>query len=241
MDRLGPRPGEWIDRAKRVTFRFEGREISGYAGDTLTSALWAADVRATGRSFKYHRPRGICSMANHDVNNMFADDARTNIRADVTSVRAGMDLRSVNTQGGVEKDSGRFVEMLSAFMPVGFYYKAFHKPRVFFPRWERLMRQMAGLGAVERKRERLRTPKSYSFCDVLVVGAGPSGLSAALASAEKGAKVILVDENPHAGGTLGYQGADSEGLLRDLVDQARRSVDLRLGTVAAGYYDDHWV
>jgi sarcosine oxidase subunit alpha len=241
MNRLEPRPGEWIDRTKTVAFRFEGREVSGFAGDTLSSALWASGVRATGRSFKYHRPRGICSMANHDVNNLFADGTRTNIRADVTPVRDGMNCFSVNTQGGLEKDSGRFVELLSSFMPVGFYYKAFHKPRRFFPRWERLMRRMAGLGAVDRKHERLRTPKSYSFCDVLVVGAGPSGLSAAVAAARKGAKVILVDENPHAGGTLGYQGSDGQAILRDLVDQAERSVDLRRSTVAAGYYADHWI
>lgn len=240
-NRLGERPGEWIDRTRTVTFRFEGREVSGFLGDTLSSALWASGIRASGRSFKYHRPRGIYSMANHDVNNMFTDGTRTNLRADVTPARDGMSCFSVNTLGGVEKDSGRLVEMLSGFMPVGFYYKAFHKPRMFFPRWERLMRKMAGLGEIDPKRPRHRTPKSYSFCDVLVVGAGPSGLSAAVAAAEKGAKVILVDENPHAGGTLGYQGPDSDPILRDLVGKTLRSVDLRLGTLAAGYYADHWV
>jgi sarcosine oxidase subunit alpha len=241
MGRLKSSPREWIDRTQTVTFRFEGREFSGYGGDTVTSALWAAGVRATGRSFKYHRPRGIYSMANHDVNNLFKDGAHTNIRGDVTPVRDGMNCFSVNTQGGVEKDSGRFVEMLSPFMPVGFYYKAFHKPRRFFPRWERLMRRMAGLGAVDRADPRVRTPKSYSFCDVLVVGAGPSGLSAAISAARAGAKVIVVDENPIAGGTLGFQGSDDEAVRRDLVDQVRRTTDLRLGTVAAGYYADHWV
>ena len=94
-DRLGPRPGEWIDRTKTVRFSFEGREVSGYRGDTLSSALWAAGVRATGRSFKYHRPRGICSMANHDVNNMFMDGTRTNIRADVTPARDAAMIPSV--------------------------------------------------------------------------------------------------------------------------------------------------
>ena len=108
--RLDPRPGEWIDRRRPVTFRFEGREYAGFAGDTLTSALWCAGVRATGRSFKYHRPRGICSMANHDVNNVFTDGTRTNIRGDVTGIREGMAISAVNTFGGVEKDSGRFVE-----------------------------------------------------------------------------------------------------------------------------------
>jgi len=240
--RLEPRPGEWIDRRSPVTFRLEGREYSGFAGDTLSSALWANGVRTLGRSFKYHRPRGILSMANHDVNNIFADAARTNIRGDVTPLREGMDFAAVNTFGGVEKDSARFVEWMAAFMPVGFYYKAFHTPRKLFPRWERMMRRMAGLGAVDRARKRLRTPKSYSFCDVLVVGAGPSGLSAAIAAAEKGAQVILVDENPHAGGTLAYQGPDGAALLEDLLRKVRDlGIDVRLATEAAGYYADHWV
>ena len=107
------------------------------------------------------------------------------------------------------------------------------------------MRRMAGLGAVETGRKRLRTPKSYSFCDVLVVGAGPSGLSAAIAAAEKGAKVLLVDENPHAGGTLGYQRAgepEAATLLASLLEKVRAlPIDLRLSTEAAGYYADHWV
>ena len=133
MSRLEPRPGEWIDRAKSVSFRFEGRDVSGFAGDTLSSALWASGVRVLGRSFKYHRPRGLYSLANHDVNAIFADASRINIRADVTAARDGMDCAAVNTSGGVEKDSGRFIEWLSRFMPVGFYYKAFHTPRKFFP------------------------------------------------------------------------------------------------------------
>jgi sarcosine oxidase subunit alpha len=240
--RLDPRPGEWIDRRRSLSFRFEGKEYSGFAGDTLSSALWANGVRVLGRSFKYHRPRGLLSAANHDVNAVFADAGTTNLRGDATALREGMDFRAVNTRGGVEKDSARFVEWLSPFMPVGFYYKAFHTPRRLFPRWERLMRAMAGLGAVDTAWKRLRTPKSYSFCDVLVVGAGPAGLSAAVAAAESGARVILVDENPHPGGTLGYQGAPAPGVLESLLRRARElGVDLRTGTEAAGYYADHWV
>ena len=244
--RLPPRDGEWIDRSRTLNFKFEGRAYSGFAGDTLSSALWCNGVRMLGRSFKYHRPRGIYSMANHDVNAMFAAGARTNIRADITPIEEGMDCRAVNTLGGLAKDWGRFVELGSRFLPVGFYYKAFHTPRRLFPFWENQMRQMAGLGGIDRDCKRYRSPKSYSFCDVLVIGAGPAGLSAALAAAEQGARVILADENPRLGGTLGYQWAqhaESRRIFTDLLNRvsANKSIDVRTSTEASGYYSDHWV
>src|SRR5260221_5289009 len=143
--RLTPQPGEWIDRSRPVRFRFEGRVYTGFAGDTITSALAANGVRLLGRSFKYHRPRGIYSLANHDVNVLVATAGETNIRADVTPIWEGVELLAVNTFGGLEHDRVRFIDRLGRFLPVGFYYKTFHKPRRLFPFWERQMRAMAGL------------------------------------------------------------------------------------------------
>lgn len=245
-DRLPKRDGEWIDRAKAVNFRFEGRMFSGFAGDTLSSALWASGQRVMGRSFKYHRPRGIYSLANHDVNNIVSSGSYTNIRADVTPIQEAMNCAAVNTIGGLQSDKASLIEWLSPFLPVGFYYKAFFSPRKLFPFWEKQMRAMAGLGAINKNHPRLRTPKSYSFCDVLVVGAGPAGLSAAIAAAEHGARVILVDENPHAGGSLGYQWtADPLATVTasDLLKKVASlpNIDLRTSTEAAGCYSDHWV
>ena len=244
--RLPPAEGEWIDRSRTLRFSFEGREYTGFVGDTLSSALHASGLKMLGRSFKYHRPRGIYSMANHDVNNMFTDGKTPNIRADVTPITEGAQYRAVNTLGGLTGDRARFFELLSPFLPVGFYYKAFHTPRKLFPFWEQQMRDMAGLGSILPELKRIRTPKSYSFCDVLVIGAGPSGLSAAIAAAENGAKVIVVDENPRAGGSLGYQWnsePESGALLKDLLQKvaASKNIDLRLSTVAAGCYADKWV
>ena len=111
-----------------------------------------------------------------------------------------MALTAVNTFGSLEHDAGSVLGGFARFLPVGFYYKAFHSKRLF-PLWERLFRAMTGLGRVDFATPRLRTPKRYGFCDVLVVGAGPSGLSAALAAAEQGADVVLVDEQTRLGGS----------------------------------------
>jgi sarcosine oxidase subunit alpha len=245
--RLPEQPGEWIDRKQPLRFRFEGQEYAGYTGDTLSSALAANGVRVLGRSFKYHRPRGLYSLANHDCNAMMQDGSRLNIRAGVTPLREGADFRAVNTLCGVRKDRAKIIDRFGKFLPVGFYYKAFHTPRRLFPAYERQIRAMAGLGVVDPVHPRLRTPKRYDFCDMLVIGAGPAGLSAAVAAAAHGAKVVLVDENPHPGGTLLFQwGTDPVGgteIARRLLEQAAAlpNLEIRPSTLAAGYYADHWI
>ena len=243
--RLPQIAGEWIDRSRPVPFEFEGHRRQGLAGDTISSALLAAGVRVLGRSFKYHRPRGVLSFANHDANVLVQRGGTPNVRADVTPLTEGLRLTAVNTFGGLEADRARFLDRLSAFLPVGFYYKAFHSKR-WFPAWERMFRRLAGLGRIDTGSPRLATPKRYDFCDVLVVGAGPSGLSAALAAAGAGAKVVLVDENALPGGSGLYNlGADmgQRASIEALVRQARAEprISMRCGTVAAGYYADHWV
>lgn len=232
--RLPPQSGEWIDRSQPLNFRFEGRAYTGFTGDSIASALWASGVSILGHSFKYHRPRGILSAANHDVNALMQAGDTPNVRADATPLEAGMALTAVNTFGTLERDAGRFLGGFARFLPVGFYYKAFHSKRLF-PLWERMFRAMTGLGRVGLSTPRLRTPKRYGFCDVLVVGGGPSGMSAALAAAEQGADVVLVDEQARLGGST--HGAS------DLVDQVTAHPRIRVftETFAAGYYADHWV
>ncbi|MFN0136721.1 MAG: glycine cleavage T C-terminal barrel domain-containing protein [Phycisphaerae bacterium] len=244
--RLPPVAGEWIDRTKKLTFDFESGHYEGFAGDTVTSALLAAGVRVLGRSFKYHRARGVLSMANHDVNAMFQDGARPNLRGDVELLRDRMVLTAVNTFGGITRDRARVLDKLSAFLPVGFYYKAFHTPKAWFPFWERVFRRATGLGKLDLSTSRIRTPKRYDFCDVLVVGAGPSGMCASLSAADAGASVVLVDENARIGGSLTYQrgGSDHAGAqLRDLETRvnAHPNIIVRTGMLAAGWYTDNWV
>lgn len=243
--RLPAMPDEWLDRSRTVRFRFEGRSFEGLAGDSIASALWAAGQRSQGRSFKYHRVRGILSAANHDVNVMLQDGQKLNTRGDVVAVREGMDLTAVNTFGGLANDKARHLNLLSRFLPVGFYYKAFHNKRLF-PLWEKMFRRITGLGVVDFSTPHIRTQKRYDFCDVLVIGAGPSGLSAALAAAEAGARVVVCDENARAGGSGLYQlGGDSvrRQHTRALIDRVKGHPNVRLleGTYAGAYYADQWV
>jgi len=233
-NRLSPIAGEWINRAQRIDFTFEGRHYWGYEGDTVSSALWASGQRILGRSFKYHRPRGILSMANHDINALMQDGQKLNVRADVTPLTQGMTLEAVNTFGGVERDKASVINFLSPFLPVGFYYKAFHSKKLF-PFWERTIRKISGLGKLDANTPHIRTPKRYDFCDVLVVGAGASGLSAALAAAQSGADVVIVDENAQIGGSS-YQ--LKEELLAAL---SHPKIRIYTATQAAGYYADNWI
>src|SRR5688500_11042476 len=115
MYRLPHIPGEWIDRAQRLAFTFEGKRSEGLGGDTISSALAASGVMILGRSFKYHRPRGILSFANHDVNVMFQIGGVPNVRGDVTPLQAGLDVRAVNTIGSLANDAARWMDKLSRF------------------------------------------------------------------------------------------------------------------------------
>ncbi len=245
-ERLPSPSGEWIDRDQLVTFRYEGRGYRGFAGDTISTALWANGVRVLGRSFKYHRPRGIFSLAGADSNAMMEDQSGRTYPADTTAVRDGMDLRATNTMGGAERDWLSVFDRLSAFIPVGFYYKAFHTPKRLFPFYENQIRKVAGLGSIRPESRFSGSPKDYDFCDVLVVGAGPSGLAAAVSAAELGAQVLLVDENRYPGGTLNFQTRgrdDAQQTRAALLEQIHKAPNIRLrtSTNAAGCYSDHWV
>jgi sarcosine oxidase subunit alpha len=244
--RINKQRGEWIDRSKPLTFKYEGQLIQGFEGDTITSALWAANQKVLGRSFKYHRARGVLSFANHDVNAMMTDGVDTNIRADVWPVASGMNLLAVNTKGGVLKDKNKFIDKLSPFLPVGFYYKTFYKPKSLFPFWEDKIRKAAGLGEVNFNYPRIIKPKKFAHCDVLIVGAGVSGLSAAIAAAQYGLTIIIVDENKRAGGSLTYDAAGEKStfdLLESLLSKVNNAANITLITdaYAGGHYGDHLV
>ncbi|MGD9853628.1 MAG: glycine cleavage T C-terminal barrel domain-containing protein, partial [Planctomycetaceae bacterium] len=156
-----------------------------------------------------------------------------------------LDLRAVNTLGGVVRDRLRIMESFSRFLPVGFYYKAFHTPRRLFPFYENQMRRVAGLGRINPKSVSPPSPKDYAHCDLLVVGAGPAGMSGAIAAAERGLKVLLVDEQPRPGGSLAWQSGGDSAALGNLDRLVKRvgelpNIELRCGTQAAGWYADHW-
>jgi sarcosine oxidase subunit alpha len=249
VSRLPQMAGELIDRTRAVDFSFEGRRYQGFAGDTISSALAANGVSVLGRSFKYHRRRGLLSAANHDANALVQVRAGgrsvPNVRADVVALQAGWEIEAVNTRGGVGADRLSFINHLSPLLPVGFYYKAFHT-KWLAPRWERMFRHLSGLGRVDLSASRKITPKRYDFCDVLVIGGGPSGLAAAVAAAGQGASVLLADDNASLGGSGLYaRSGDAERvhLTQALIERVRADSRIRVltDTYAAGYYADHWV
>lgn len=199
--------GGLIDRSTPMTFTFDGKSFTGFAGDTVASALLANDVRLMGRSFKYHRPRGPISAGSEEANALI--ELRTgarrepNTRATVAELFDGLEAASQNKIGSLKFDLLAVNDLASPFFAAGFYYKTFMWPRAFWEKvYEPLIRRAAGLGSLSKLPDPDAYDKGYLHCDLLVVGAGPSGLAAALTAARAGAKVILADEDFRLGGRL---------------------------------------
>ena len=198
--------GGRIDRDRVLTFRFNGREFSGHTGDTLASALLAAGEQLVARSFKYHRPRGILSAGSEEPNALVQLErgARTqpNLRATQIELYEGLDAASQNCWPSVEFDVAQVNDLLARVLPAGFYYKTFMWPPGLWMRYEALIRRAAGLGRAPELPDPDVYDRMHAHCDVLVIGAGPAGLAAAMAAGRTGARVMLVDEQFELGGAL---------------------------------------
>lgn len=199
--------GGLINRARPLSFTFDGKSYQGFEGDTLASALLANDVQLVARSFKYHRPRGILTAGSEEPNALV--ELRTsarhepNVRATVAELYDGLVARSQNRWPSLGFDLGAVNSLLSPFFAAGFYYKTFMWPASFWENvYEPLIRRAAGLGKPPLKDDVDGYEKAFAHCDVLVIGAGPAGLVAALAAGRSGARVILADEGPLLGGRL---------------------------------------
>ena len=247
-NRLPAPAGGWIDRDRPIAFSFEGRAVHGYAGDTIASALAANDEWVLSRSFKYHRPRGALSMAGQDANTLVQLPDEANVLADRYPIAEGLAVTGQNYSGSLAHDRRALLDRLGRFLPVGFYYKAFYRPRGAWRHWERLVRSYAGLGKVTLDAPQGYYDKAYLFCDVAVVGGGAAGMAAALSAAEAGAEVLLFDENPVLGGALGYARFDAEGerggaLGGELAEAVAAAPRIRImcDTVANALYADNWL
>lgn len=247
-NRLPSPAGLLIDRDRPVSFRFDGRGYDGYAGDTIASALAANGRWLISRSFKYHRPRAVLSMAGQDGNSLVQLPHEPNVRADREAVRDGLEVRAQNFVGSLERDRGAIMGLFGRFLPVGFYYKTFYRPRGAWKYWEPVIRRMAGLGRVSLDAPHGYFDKAYAHCDVAVVGGGPAGMSAALAAAEAGAEVWLIDENPVLGGSLAYArfdaaGEQAEPLRRRLLTAVKKEPRIRVMTdaVCNGWFADNFL
>lgn len=249
MNRLPAPNGSLIDRDRPLSFRFEGRTYEGFAGDSIASALAANDVWLLSRSFKYHRPRGLFSMANYDANALVQLPDEPNVPAELRPVVEGMDVRGQNYVGSLLRDRRRWLQHLSRFLPAGFYYRAFYKPLGAWRFWEPRIRDMAGLGAVDRDAPHGYFDKAYAFCDVAVVGGGAAGLAAATSAAASGAAVTLIDNASQLGGWQCFARPESaaEGssqeLARKLIEQvaAEPRITVMTGATVNGWFADHWL
>lgn len=241
--------GGRVDRSQRLHFSFDGRWYYGYAGDTLAAALLANDVRVVGRSFKYHRPRGVLAAGVEEPNALIrlgeGGRLEPNVRATLLPLFDGLRARSQRGWPSVRFDVGRMADRLHSLLPPAFYHKTF-----MWPSWhwfEGSIRRAAGVGPARSEADPDRYQVQNAHCDVLVVGAGPAGLSAALHAAESGARVLLVEQDSDLGGSILSEPAPaSAGQNVWLVGMASRlqsmpNVRVLLRTTCNGVYETHVV
>ena len=241
--------GGLIDRSKEISFIFNGKKYNGYKGDTLASALLANGVHLIGRSFKYHRPRGIIAAGVEDANGkvQLYKDNITEPNVNVTEVELveGLRIESQNCWPSVNFDVGGINNFLNRFFPAGFYYKTFMWPKSFWYHvYEPFIRKAAGMGKASLDPDPDRYEHQYEHCDILVVGSGPSGIASALSAAKNGASVILAEDKARFGGslltdnvTIGNKNGDEwvEDSITEL--KSMPNVIVKKRSQVFGYYD----
>lgn len=239
--------GGLIDRSRKVSFTFDGKTYSGFVGDSLASALLASGVVLFGRSFKYHRPRGVMAAGIEEPSALVqagtAGRYEPNTRATDLFVYEGLQTQSQNRWPSLSLDLMAVNSLAAPFIPAGFYYKTFFGGPKLWLLYEHFIRQAAGLGKAPTQADADIYEHRAAFCDVLVVGSGPAGLSAALAASASGARVILAEQDERLGGSLLTDPATIDGLdsaawiakARDTLIGAGARILTR--TTAAGYYD----
>jgi sarcosine oxidase subunit alpha len=244
--------GGRIDRSQPLRFRFNGRTYEGFAGDTLASALLANGVLLVGRSFKLHRPRGIVGAGAEEPNAIMqigtGAEALPNRRATQVLLHDGLVARSTRGWPGLRFDVGAVNNLFSRVFAAGFYYKTFMYPQALWKYYERFIRRSAGFGKAPRKPDPDRYDHRNAHCDVLVAGAGPAGLMAALAAAKSGARVIIADDQPEFGGSLlaSSQTIDNKAAdewLDDIVTELAQldGVTMLNRSVVFGYHDHNFL
>ncbi|MGH2640649.1 MAG: 2Fe-2S iron-sulfur cluster-binding protein [Actinomycetota bacterium] len=223
-ERLPARQGEAIRRDRPITFRFERRTIAAFEGDTVGSALAAAGVTITARSFKYHRPRGLSCMTGSCPNCLMQIDGIPNVRACTEPARDGMRVERQNAWPSADRDIHGWLNTFSFMMPPGFYYKIFQHPRWAWPLVEPFIRSKAGLGEVPHEPDHRRRRRINLHPDVLVIGAGAAGLAATAEAAKAGASVVLLEQGREVGGHLLGEASSTlrSGLAREALGSGAR-------------------
>src|SRR5262245_32191590 len=237
--RLEQRDGERIDRSRRVTFTFSGRIVEGFAGDTIATALYASGQRIFSRSFKYHRRRGLLCCSGHCPNCQMTVDGIPNVRVCTEPLLQGAVVTPQNVVGSRQRDLMAVTDKLGGpFTPPGFYYKTFIRPRRLWPLYEKVLRNAAGLGKLDKHGARSeRVDVEHRHVDTLVIGGGQAGLEAASEAAAQGRSVVVVEEGFEAGGSLLAE-RDGAARARQLADAARAAgVEILSPATAIGIFE----
>jgi len=246
--RLPEADSQVTNRQKTLHFSFDGKDYTAYEGDTVASALAAVGIKVYSRSFKYHRKRGLLCAAGNCPNCLVQIGDEANVRSCMRPVENGMVVEPQNVWPSLGTDVMSMTQLVDSFLPAGFYYKAFMRPQVLWPLYERVLRGAAGLGTVNEDSQAAYFDKIYKHADVAVVGGGPAGLKAALAAANAGAQVILLEEQVALGGHLRYNiyeidGAAAQTYVAGLAEQVMQhdNIDVMLNTNVFGHYDHNWL
>lgn len=237
--RLDRQNGEVIDRSATVQFTWNGKQYEGYRGDTVASALAAAGERVFSRSYKYHRPRGLLTADYHDPGCIIQVDDEPNVRGAHRRVQPGIRAKSQNTWPSLKFDLKAVNRFGGRFLVPGFYYKTFMKPQALWPKYEQVLRQFIHAGRISPETEPGYFDKRYAHPDVLVAGGGPAGMAAAISAAQRGARVMLVEEEHQLGGHLRWADAAAAQVLADQIAQWPNIEVLTNSTVLARY-DQNW-
>ena len=239
----------YINRNKIINFKFNGKNYTGYEGDTLASALLANGIHLVGRSFKYHRPRGFFAAGvdepNAKLQVQLNGHSEPNVNATEIELVEGIEATSQNCWPSVKFDVGAVNNLLQKFFPAGFYYKTFMWPKSFWYKiYEPFIRKAAGLGVASIEKDKERYEHKFEYCDLLVTGSGPAGLASAYAAAKGGAKVILAEDKHRFGGSLlmddvsidNLSGKDwADKIISELKEMPNVTVKNR--SQVFGYYD----
>ena len=243
-NRLPAQPGEVIDRSSSLSFTWNGKAVTGFEGDTIASAIAADGADVFSRSMKYHRRRGMLTADHWDPNLFVQVGDEPNVRAGSRRLEAGMVVSAQNVWPSLRFDLGAVNQLVGRFLSAGFYYKTFMRPAFLWPVYQKVLKKFAPGGEIHWKTSKHGAyDKRYVHPDVLVAGGGPAGMGAALAAADAGASVLLVEQYGDLGGHLlwGDDAQRARGAELAVACRAHAGIEVLVDSTVTGRYDHNWV